>query len=108
MMRAPELAALYKDIQDQTETCGVNLTKLAKKYNPELIQLEAVLDIWVKHGLFTKKGHMYKMTIAGQYWQKNITQGLIEITKKFLNTKTSINEWLTAKAMNTFKKKIAN
>ena len=48
------------------------------------------------------------MTIAGQYWQKNITQGLIEITKKFLNTKTSINEWLTAKAMNTFKKKIAN
>lgn len=108
MMRAPELSALYKDIQDQTETCGVNLTKLAKKYNPELIQLEAVLDIWVKHGLFTKKGHMYKMTIAGQYWQKNITQGLIEITKKFLNTKTSINEWLTAKAMNTFKKKIAN
>lgn len=108
MMKAPELSALYKDIQGQTESCGVNLTKLAKKYNDELMQLEAVLDIWVEHGLFTKKGHMYKMTIAGQYWQKNITQGLIEITKKFLNTKTSINEWLTTKAINTFKPKIEN
>lgn len=108
LLKAPELSSLYKDIQDQTESCGVNLTKLAKKYNSELMQLETVLDIWTEHGLFTKKGHMYKMTVAGQYWQKNITQSLIEITKKFLNTKTSINEWLTEKAMNTFKKKIEN
>ena len=108
MLRAPEFASLYKDIQDLTESCGVNLTKLAKKYNKELMQLETVLDIWTEHGLFTKKGHMYRMTVAGQYWQKNITQSLIEITKKFLNAKTSINEWLTEKAMNTFKKKIEN
>ena len=106
MMREPQLSTLYKDIQLQTESCGVNVTKLAKKYNEELMQLETVLDIWVDHGLFTKKGHMYTMTIAGQYWQNNITQGLIEITKKFLGTKKSLNEWFTGLAMNAFKPKI--
>ena len=108
MMREPQLSTLYKDIQLQTECCGINMTKLAKKYNEELMQLETVLDIWVEHGLFTKKGHMYTMTIAGQYWQNNITQGLIEITKKFLGTKRSLNEWFTGLARNAFKPKIEN
>ena len=48
------------------------------------------------------------MTVAGQYWQNNVTQGLLEITKKFLGTKKSLNAWYTGLAMNTFKPKIKN
>lgn len=108
MMKEPELSTLYKDIQAQTEACKVNVTKLAKKYSQDLMQLETVLDIWVEHGLFIKRGHLYEMTVAGQYWQNNVTQGLIEITKKFVGSKKSLNEWFTGLAMNTFKPKIKN
>ncbi len=105
MLKEAEMSALYKDIQAQTESCFANMQQLARKYGEELLQLEQVLDIWVEHGLFTKKGHMYKMTIAGQFWQKNVTQGLIEITKKLVGTRRSLNEWVTEFAMNRFKPK---
>lgn len=105
MLKEAEMSALYKDIQAQTESCFANMQQLAKKYGEELLQLEQVLDIWVEHGLFIKKGHMYKMTIAGQFWQKNVTQGLIEITKKLVGTRRSLNEWVTEFAMNRFKPK---
>ncbi len=105
MLKEAEMSTLYKDIQAQTESCFVNLQQLAKKYDKELLQLEQVMDIWVEHGLFTKKGHMYKMTIAGEFWQKNVTQGLIEITKKLVGTRKSLNEWVTEFAMNKLKPK---
>lgn len=105
MLKEAEMSALYKDIQAQTESCFVNLEKLSRMYGKPLIQLEEVMDIWVEHGLFTKKGHMYQMTIAGEFWQNNVTQGLIEITKKLVGAKRSLNEWFTDLARKTFSPK---
>ena len=105
MMKETEMSTLYKDIQAQTESCFANMERLARIYGKEILQLEEVLDIWVEHGLFTKNGHMYRMTIAGEFWQKNVTQGLIEIAKKLVGGRKSLNEWVTEFAMNTFKPK---
>lgn len=84
LSKEAELKALFKDIQAQTENCAINMQKLAQVYSEELIQLEEVLDIWVEYGLLTKYNHTYKMTIAGQFWQNNITQTIIELTQQLL------------------------
>ena len=63
----------------------VNITKISSSnIVKKLLQLEEVLNIWVEYGLFEKCGHTYKMTIAGQFWQNNITQTIIELTQQLL------------------------
>lgn len=89
LSKEAEGKVLFKDIQAQTENCMVNMQKLAQVYNEELLQIEEVLDIWVEYGLFEKYGHTYKMTIAGQFWQNNITQTIIELTQQLLMGKKS-------------------
>ena len=42
-----------------------------------------------QRGLFEKCGHTYKMTVAGQFWQNNITQTIIELTQQLLMGKKS-------------------
>lgn len=89
LTKEAEGKVLFKDIQAQTENCMVNIQKLAQVYSEELLQLEEVLNIWVEYGLFEKCGHTYKMTIAGQFWQNNITQTIIELTQQLLMGKKS-------------------
>lgn len=89
LTKEAEGKVLFKDIQAQTENCMVNMQKLAQVYSEELLQLEEVLNIWVEYGLFEKCGHTYKMTIAGQFWQNNITQTIIELTQQLLMGKKS-------------------
>lgn len=89
LSKEAELKILFKDIQAQTENCVINMQKLSKVYGEELIQLEEVLNIWVEYGLLTKYNHTYKMTIAGQFWQNNITQTIIELTQQLLVGKKS-------------------
>lgn len=84
LTKEAEGKVLFKDIQAQTENCMVNIQKLAQVYSEEPLQLEEVLNIWVEYGLFEKCGHTYKMTIAGQFWQNNITQTIIELTQQLL------------------------
>lgn len=85
MMRQPLLRALYSDIQAQTENCQVNIEQLAKKHDPRVRELTMLLDLWVDYGLFVKEEVLYRMTAAGQFWQNNITQTLIECAQVVLS-----------------------
>lgn len=90
LSKEAELKEIFKAIQAQTENCMVNMNKLSKIYGDALLEIEAVLDIWVEYGLFTKNNHTYNMTIAGQFWQNNITQTIIELTQQLLIGKQSL------------------
>ena len=76
---------LYSDIQAQTENCQVNIEQLAKKHDPRVRELTMLLDLWVEYGLFVKEEVLYRMTVAGQFWQNNITQTLIECAQVVLS-----------------------
>ena len=61
------------------EVCRIHLGKLfavvgAKKMNA----LNRLFEMWVQNGLAVLEHHWVELTIAGQFWQQNLAQALLE------------------------------
>ena len=49
-----------------------------------------LFEIWDQRGLLTFNGVMYKPTIAGQFWQVNLAQSILECIQAILLDKSDI------------------
>ncbi|WP_432748960.1 heme anaerobic degradation radical SAM methyltransferase ChuW/HutW [Pectinatus haikarae] len=84
MTQQSDLNGLFSTIQAQAETGRLDIRKLSQKYGKKLLELEEIIEIWINHGLLKRNGQYTYMTIAGQFWQENITQTLIELSQELL------------------------
>ena len=75
---------IHNAISQNMEQGYFNLAALVKENNPDLKQMEALLDIWCQNGLMTKGEALYWQTQAGRFWQNNLTQTLIECAEMIL------------------------
>ncbi|MDR3348522.1 MAG: heme anaerobic degradation radical SAM methyltransferase ChuW/HutW [Acidaminococcales bacterium] len=73
-----EGGGLSGDILRQLEIGYFNLGEITEKYGGALDGLEVLLDLWVERGLFEKGPALYRLSVAGQFWVKNIAQLLTE------------------------------
>lgn len=75
---------VHKKISQNMEQGYLDLRGITAE-NPELVQLEYILNIWLKNGLMKKGEVMYFQTQAGRFWQNNLTQSLLECCEYILS-----------------------
>lgn len=75
---------VHKKISQNMEQGYLDLRGITAE-NPELVQLEHILNIWLKNGLMRKGEVMYFQTQAGRFWQNNLTQSLLECCEYILS-----------------------
>ncbi|MBP2630474.1 MAG: putative heme utilization radical enzyme HutW [Firmicutes bacterium] len=92
MMRKSEYRALHIDIVRQIEQSYLNLSFLMAKYGDRLCQLEYLLKIWQKHGLIIYGKTLSRLTVAGQFWHRNLMQSLIDCVELILNEKVNVEQ----------------
>ncbi|MDR2006658.1 MAG: heme anaerobic degradation radical SAM methyltransferase ChuW/HutW, partial [Acidaminococcales bacterium] len=73
-----ESGGLSGDMLRQLESGHFNLREITEKYGGALAGLELLLDLWAERGLFDKGPVLYRLSVAGQFWIKNINQLLTE------------------------------
>ena len=74
----PEYRA-YFDIADQTGMRMFSFERFARKYGLDLKPvLEPVCERWVEMGLLQHQDGYYALTAAGEFWQPNLSQTLMD------------------------------
>lgn len=96
MIMAPprELAAMRCVLQHMEE-CRLNMDELGQALSPCLSHegkanamplFAPLLDNWEEAGLITRDGPWMELTLAGQFWQVNITQALLGWQRSIVET----------------------
>lgn len=85
VMRPHPLTPLTKAVAEELEQCRLNLPRLEQEYSVPLGRVWApVLAQWERAGLVEKRGEALALTLAGQFWQVNISQLLLDYLKHAL------------------------
>ena len=80
MIQKPgSLGQLFRAIQEDMEQARLELPRLEKRFGHDLSGiLRPVLDQWESAGLMRSQGQSRVLTLAGQFWQVNLSQLLME------------------------------
>lgn len=82
LMRPHPLAPLAKAVAEELEQCRLNLPRLEREYGVPLGRVwEPVLAQWERAGLVERRDEALVLTLAGQFWQVNISQLLLDYLK---------------------------
>ena len=49
-------------------------------------------SLWEEYGLWQDNGYLYQLTEAGQFWQVNMTQTLLESVEHLLGGSSQIHQ----------------
>lgn len=79
-------------ILGQIEQGYLDLASFAA-YNSLLQELKYLFAVWEERGLLSYNGVLYRLTIAGQFWQVNLAQSVLECVEYLL-----FNKFTTAQA----------
>jgi len=78
-MKQPENNDLFKELAGQMELGRCNLKELGERYGFELEEIFLpLLDQWEKVGLIQMNDGWTELTLAGEFWQVNLCQALID------------------------------
>ena len=70
-------ARIADRIQAQLNQCRLDLEDLARM-DSRLSGLQWLGDLWEEYGLWKHNGYLYHLTEAGQFWEVNMTQTVLE------------------------------
>lgn len=76
-------------IQADMNQCRFDLGKVIRM-DSRLAGLTFLGDLWEQYGLWQFNGYLYELTEAGQFWQVNMTQTLLECVELLLGQETSV------------------
>ena len=82
-------ARIADRIQAQMNQCRLDIACLGQEY-PKLAALAWLGRLWEAYGLWQDNGWVYQLTEAGQFWQVNMTQTLLECVEYLLSGKNDI------------------
>jgi len=82
-------ARIADRIQAQMNQCRLDIAGLGQEY-PKLAALAWLGRLWEDYGLWQDNGWVYQLTEAGQFWQVNMTQTLLECVEYLLSGKNGI------------------
>ncbi len=82
MMEQPPVQSVINSILEQLERGFLDLQLLIKANN-RLAELKWLYDLWEQRGLVHYDG-VYRLTVAGQFWQVNIVQTTVECVEFIL------------------------
>lgn len=78
-MKQPENSDLFKELAGQMELGRCNLKELGESYGFELEEtFMPLLEQWEKVGLVKISDDWMELTMAGEFWQVNLCQALID------------------------------
>lgn len=78
MSQEPPSQALHNSILKQLELGYLHLGELAGLYGEAVHDAAHLLELWEERGLMIKERTLYRLTVAGRFWQMNIAQSLLE------------------------------
>ncbi|SMC39078.1 oxygen-independent coproporphyrinogen-3 oxidase [Desulfocicer vacuolatum DSM 3385] len=83
LMAYPEQRPVINSITGALEVGHLNLSGIKQKHQFDLARVCApLLEQWEKVGLIRQKGDWIDLTVAGQFWQVNLAQALIDYCHK--------------------------
>ncbi len=88
MMMQPSVQSVINGIVDQLERGALDLQRLINA-DSRLAELKWLYDLWEERGLVQYDG-VYRLTVAGQFWQVNIAQTTVECAEFILLQKHNI------------------
>lgn len=91
LMRQSPYAPLAEVIMGQMNQSRLDLQKLIRM-EPRLKGLEFLGSLWEEYGLWQDNGYLYQLTEAGQFWQVNMTQTLLESVEHLLGGSSQIHQ----------------
>lgn len=84
IQKSPKHNALYRAFAESMEQGYVHFTSFEKLFAIKIQELCApILEQWQKVGLIELRGEYMVLTLAGQFWQVNLTQILLHSLKAF-------------------------
>lgn len=83
------MARIADRIQAQMNQCRLDIAGLGQEY-PKLAALAWLGGLWEDYGLWQDNGWVYQLTEAGQFWQVNMTQTILECVEYLLSGKNGI------------------
>lgn len=89
LMEQSPLQPVVNLVVDQLEQGFLALSALIGA-DERLAGLKWLYDLWEERGLVTYNGVMYRLTVAGQFWQVNLAQTTVECVQALLTGKNSI------------------
>lgn len=89
LMKQSPLQPIVDAVQNQLEMCYMDLNKIYA-FDDKLKDLEWLYKLWETRGLVTYNGVMYTLTDAGQFWQVNITQTMLECIQYLMTGKNAM------------------
>lgn len=89
LLEQSPLQSVLNVVVDQLEQGFLDLQPLIG-FDPRLAELNWLYDLWEQRGLTRHNGIMYRLTVAGQFWQVNIAQTTLECIQALLTQKNSI------------------
>jgi oxygen-independent coproporphyrinogen-3 oxidase len=79
IMEPPANAGLVRVLTGQLESGALDLARTRQETGVDVDGLYApLLQQWQRAGLLRRDGDWIELTLAGQFWQVNITQALID------------------------------
>ena len=85
------LEALVASVQADMNQCHFNLARLMKQ-EERLEELSFLGSLWEDYGLWHFNGIQYDLTEAGQFWQVNMTQTILECLVLLLADHSTVAE----------------
>lgn len=89
LMNQSPNAHLKEDIQGQMNQSRLDLDKLIQR-EEKLASMEFLGPLWEDYGLWKHNGYLHQLTEAGQFWQVNMTQTLLESVNHLMGEETEI------------------
>ncbi len=89
LMEQSSLQPIVNIILDQLERGFLDLQPLVAA-DERLAELRWVYDLWQQRGLVSNNGVLYRLTVAGQFWQVNIAQTTVECVRALVTGTNSI------------------
>ena len=82
MSKPAKDGTMYKAIGEGLEQCWLDIPDLEREFGLPLGEIwKPVLDQWTRVGLVKWRGSLLELTLAGQFWQVNLSQLLQEYLK---------------------------
>ncbi|WP_371377216.1 heme anaerobic degradation radical SAM methyltransferase ChuW/HutW [Sporomusa aerivorans] len=89
LMEQSPLQPVVNLVVDQLERGFLALPSLTGA-DARLAELEWLYDLWAERGLVEYNGAMYRLTVAGQFWQVNLAQTTVECVEALLTGRTGL------------------
>ncbi|NCD09477.1 MAG: heme anaerobic degradation radical SAM methyltransferase ChuW/HutW [Negativicutes bacterium] len=83
IMRQSPLQPITNAVLGQIEQGYLDLQKLMQ-INEQLAELKELFELWENRGFLTFNGVIYRLTVAGQFWQVNLAQSILECIQVIL------------------------